>query len=249
MSDIHGQYEAFLDILNKIKLSDNDSLYILGDIIDRGPKSLEIYNHIKDKHNIFLIKGNHEKMMLDYYKEINNLRNGDEGTRIRTSKSYIMDLHYIWSRNGGGETERQIQELPEDEKTAFLTYIDNCPYYYDICVNNQKYLLCHSRPMLQGFTNFEEAMKVNIETEEILWSRNFLEYPTPWGYHVIHGHTPVPSMLRRCHIDMKQRKLGNIITRYNKGEIFNIDCGCAGKYRLACLRLDDLKTFYSENME
>ena len=109
MSDIHGQYEAFLDILNKIKLSDNDSLYILGDIIDRGPKSLEIYNYIKDKHNIFLIKGNHEKMMLDYYKEINKLRNGDEGTRICTSKSYIMDLHYIWSRNGGEETERQIQ--------------------------------------------------------------------------------------------------------------------------------------------
>ncbi len=37
ISDIHGQYKMFLDLLDKIKLKDTDTLYILGDILDRGP--------------------------------------------------------------------------------------------------------------------------------------------------------------------------------------------------------------------
>ena len=36
MSDIHGMYDLFLDILGQIDLKDDDTLYILGDILDRN---------------------------------------------------------------------------------------------------------------------------------------------------------------------------------------------------------------------
>lgn len=42
MSDIHGHQEAFDDILSQIQLSDHDHLYILGDVIDRGPDGIEL---------------------------------------------------------------------------------------------------------------------------------------------------------------------------------------------------------------
>ena len=42
MSDIHGQYEKYLDMLGKISFSEDDTLYILGDVIDRGPEPVKV---------------------------------------------------------------------------------------------------------------------------------------------------------------------------------------------------------------
>ena len=37
-SDVHGQYKAYTKMLKKIDLKAEDTLYILGDVIDRGPE-------------------------------------------------------------------------------------------------------------------------------------------------------------------------------------------------------------------
>ena len=37
ISDIHGNYDLFMELLKKIKLSGKDTLYVLGDVVDRGP--------------------------------------------------------------------------------------------------------------------------------------------------------------------------------------------------------------------
>ena len=39
ISDIHGQYDMFMELLEKIPLKDSDTLYILGDVVDRVPAS------------------------------------------------------------------------------------------------------------------------------------------------------------------------------------------------------------------
>ena len=36
-SDIHGEYDLFVRLLDIIKLQDQDTLYVLGDVVDRGP--------------------------------------------------------------------------------------------------------------------------------------------------------------------------------------------------------------------
>ena len=41
ISDIHGEYDKFVELLDKIKLQDTDTLYILGDILDRGPHPIK----------------------------------------------------------------------------------------------------------------------------------------------------------------------------------------------------------------
>lgn len=41
ISDIHGMYNKFIELLNKIKLKDTDTLYILGDVLDRGPDPIK----------------------------------------------------------------------------------------------------------------------------------------------------------------------------------------------------------------
>lgn len=42
MSDLHGNYKAYKMMLEKIEFQAEDKLYILGDILDRGPNPIKI---------------------------------------------------------------------------------------------------------------------------------------------------------------------------------------------------------------
>ena len=42
ISDIHGQYDKFIAMLDAINLRDTDTLYVLGDILDRGPHPIKV---------------------------------------------------------------------------------------------------------------------------------------------------------------------------------------------------------------
>ena len=41
ISDIHGEYGRYLEMLEKINFSDEDKLYVLGDVIDRNPCTIQ----------------------------------------------------------------------------------------------------------------------------------------------------------------------------------------------------------------
>ena len=64
ISDIHGQYDMFMDLLYKISFSDKDTLYILGDIIDRGPHPIKTMRKLMEMPNVICLLGNHEYMAL-----------------------------------------------------------------------------------------------------------------------------------------------------------------------------------------
>ncbi|MBR6518940.1 MAG: metallophosphoesterase, partial [Oscillospiraceae bacterium] len=42
MSDLHGCYDKYIFMIKKIELKAEDALYILGDILDRGPNGFKI---------------------------------------------------------------------------------------------------------------------------------------------------------------------------------------------------------------
>ena len=51
-SDIHGEYNKYIEMLSKIEFNENDNLYIIGDVIDRKEGGLEIVDHIRQYNNI-----------------------------------------------------------------------------------------------------------------------------------------------------------------------------------------------------
>ena len=51
MSDLHGMYDKFIAMLEKIDFSDSDELFIIGDIIDRGERPVDILEYVMDKPN------------------------------------------------------------------------------------------------------------------------------------------------------------------------------------------------------
>lgn len=65
VSDIHGEYELFIRLLEAIHLKETDTLYVLGDILDRGPHPIQIILKIMEMPNVVCLTGNHEFMALE----------------------------------------------------------------------------------------------------------------------------------------------------------------------------------------
>ena len=71
LSDIHGQMRRFQSIMKQINLQPEDTLYVLGDVIDRYPDGIKILRQLMVMPNVKLLLGNHEFMMLNalYYPQ------------------------------------------------------------------------------------------------------------------------------------------------------------------------------------
>jgi serine/threonine protein phosphatase 1 len=63
--DLHGQYDALQSALSDAGFrSDCDRLFLLGDVIDRGPKSQELLNWVLSTDYVYSLMGNHELMFV-----------------------------------------------------------------------------------------------------------------------------------------------------------------------------------------
>ena len=85
MGDIHGKADRFHAMLKKIQFSKEDTLILLGDVIDRRPDGIALLLEIMEMPNVIML--NHEYMMLQY------LSPEATSTEIRR-----------WNRNGNAPT-------------------------------------------------------------------------------------------------------------------------------------------------
>lgn len=63
ISDIHGDYAKYIRLLQTIDLRPGDTLYILGDVVDRGPEPMKVLRDMMSRSNVVPILGNHEFTM------------------------------------------------------------------------------------------------------------------------------------------------------------------------------------------
>lgn len=87
MSDIHGCFDEFMALLKKVNFNhESDQLYLVGDLINRGPKSLEVMQYLMaHEDSIFPVLGNHDLSYLVYAQGSTRLRKGDTYNDIFTS--------------------------------------------------------------------------------------------------------------------------------------------------------------------
>ena len=64
ISDIHGCYDKYRELLRAIRFRPEDTLYILGDVIDRGPHGFKILLDMAQRPNVIGLMGNHEAMAI-----------------------------------------------------------------------------------------------------------------------------------------------------------------------------------------
>lgn len=219
LSDIHGCYNTFLNMLELINFKEDDELYILGDIIDRGPNSLSIIDYVIDSNNITVLKGNHEKMFEEY---------------VETSD------HSLWYYNGGARTHAEIRARGNEYECLLYRYIKQFPYILLV----DKYILVHAGIYLTSdYQSLDIDKILNQNEETCVWDRNFVYKPRKYkDYTVICGHTPVQTITDSNDNPSILKEDGLIVI--DCGCVFKHRNG-----RLACLRLDDMEEFYVERID
>lgn len=125
-SDLHGEYEAYKTIIDRI--GDKDKLYILGDVIDRGPDGIKILQDIinrQEQVQVEFLIGNHEYMML----------------RTLLGEEKQEDL---WKYNDK-ETREAYEKLEQDEQEQIKNFLMDSLVYKQITESEQEYYLVHAR--------------------------------------------------------------------------------------------------------
>ena len=61
IGDIHGCFSELQELLGKAGVADDDCMIALGDIVDRGPNSVQVLNFFCDIPTRFSLMGNHER--------------------------------------------------------------------------------------------------------------------------------------------------------------------------------------------
>ena len=125
MSDIHGNAARFYSVMRQIELQPEDTLYVLGDVIDRYPDGIRLLRLLMRMPNVKLLLGNHEYMMLNALD-----RPG------QTASDELRALR-LWYRNGGDVTHAYLKHIRRSiHRTMkirkyrcmqFLCIISGCP--------------------------------------------------------------------------------------------------------------------------
>jgi serine/threonine protein phosphatase 1 len=189
VGDLHGMFDELLVLLDHIGFNSNDRLFSVGDLVDRGPKSIELLREFRIRDNWYFVKGNHEDMMINsiVFKSPND--------------------YDLWLSNGGN----WIFSENDDELTEIAIWMsENIPTIMVVGENENRFNVCHAE--LLNFKSIFGVSNKDVDTwnftsteeEEIIWGRNiYKDYESdyfindnPFRYHSSElsttyvGHTP-----------------------------------------------------------
>ena len=231
IGDIHGEYEQLKILLEKMNFKEDDELFILGDVVDRGPNPIKALQFLMTLPNCTCIAGNHELMALTNLKLLLN-----EITDDFLDHLTMADIGRLsgWLSNGASSTISEFTKLSLEDKKDVLDYIGDFEAYAKLVVNGQKYLLVHAG--LNDFSD-EKAMEA-YSIDDLVWTRADYEIPYYEDKIVITGHTPTQYIIGNP-------KPGYI---YKANHHIAIDCGASfEKGRLAGMCLETGEEFYSRD--
>ena len=221
MSDIHGCFEKYEMMKNKIGFSKEDMLYILGDVVDRGPSGMKVLLDIAQHENILLLRGNHDLQAMFLLSRLQGLYEDEP-------QKELVEAYQAWFSDGGSATVEEYLTLSEEEKALVLKVLGNSLMKQTLEINGNRFLLAHTVPEVDVICDFDEwsweaYLYGEPDYEEIYFDDTY----------VVTGHTPTQ------YIDCKYN--GKI---WMGNHHIAVDCGAVFGNPLGCICLDTFETYY-----
>ena len=229
VSDIHGCYNKYIQLLDRIDLRPSDTLYALGDMIDRGPDGLKILRDMSMRPNIVPFLGNHEYAALTCLPWLM-----EELTEDNTEPDVLMwRLKSVqgWMSDGGDKTIEEFRRLSPEARQDVLDILEDLTVYEETEAGGRTFVLVHAG--LGGFS--PEKSLDDYMLDELILSR-----PDPGrdyfkDRYLVFGHTPTP-----CYTGVRPEEA----RVFRRDKLIGIDCGCVSGGPLGCIGLDSLEEIY-----
>ena len=171
VGDLHGNgnvYTSIMSYLDNVSKRDEIILYINGDLIDRGPDSVDMLLDIKrrieeNNYKIIYLAGNHELMMYQ--------------TFLKRMKG-ITTYRDLWFINGGTITDKQLTKKlkSKEEILEVVDFISNLKLYYKFeeKIKDKRIVLVHASCPLEVKDECDLRIKDNNDIVEwSVWTREY----------------------------------------------------------------------------
>jgi bis(5'-nucleosyl)-tetraphosphatase (symmetrical) len=267
IGDIQGCYDSLIELLKEIQFNkESDTLWIAGDLVNRGPKSLQTLRELKSLGNSCqIILGNHDL--------------------------HLIATAYKCAPKKDKDTLDELLDAPD--KTELINWLCKQPFARQIHVNNKVFFLSHAG--LPPIWGTQQAISLSKEVESVLSSGNKIDFlnnmygnkPDTWnddlkGTDRLRVITNYFTRMRFCNeqgkLELKakslpanapngfkpwftftNRQLKNeklifghwaaLQGKTNNDTIFAVDTGCVWGNQLTALRLEDEKLFSVDSVE
>lgn len=253
-SDVHGHRATLERVLERVSPGSEDTVFCLGDMIDRGPDPVGVMRVTRTLPNVCVLKGNHEDLMLD---------------ALDHESDVVSQAN--WAINGGMATLSGLRGLEDDETRELVDWVRGLPLLAHTEVAGRRFILVHAgiRPGGQlpadGTWNNDavDGLLAAQTPEDLLWIRDeFWSVPTGLldergeGPIVVAGHTPTPYLAAMTdELDRSARNDDGVAQMVRVGacdatggvaDRWDIDSGAAGGAgfgQVTVVRLDDGEEF------
>ncbi|MEH0156800.1 metallophosphoesterase [Limibacter armeniacum] len=164
VGDIHGCSKSFKQLLKRIDLNHNDQLFLLGDLINKGPRSKGVVKHVvklREKgFQVYCVRGNHEEALINDIIQMNG--------SLSFRYSHLFKL------------------LDKDKKLKrrYLKFFYSMPYYIEL----DDFFLVHAGFNLNASTPLRDFE--SMTTVRNLENKRYLTLDALKSKHVLVGHTP-----------------------------------------------------------
>ena len=164
--DVHGCLQTLHKLIEDvIRLERMDTVYLLGDLIDRGPDSKGVIDYIltlREKgFRPVALRGNHEQMLIDACHDQNS--------------------YCTWKLNGGAATLESFDvNIPDKIPMKYRRFFESLPFYIEL----PEIILVHASINCAAEDPFSDH-------DAMLWRRSSpLDNSRLGGRKMISGHTP-----------------------------------------------------------
>ena len=159
VANLHGELAKFKAMLEKIRFSKKDILYVLGDTADYGEEAAALLTDLSMRENVYPVAGEHDLLALRMLAGFDKmLKNGS-----MPDADFAAEMT-AWAADGGNATLAGFRELDEDMREGLLDYLSDFSLFEEVSVGDKEYVLVHA-----GICNFVAS--------RFEYSRTFLRCP------------------------------------------------------------------------